>query len=101
MPTYSIEINTDTGDREAGLQDALARYNAGVAQRNASLVEGAEPELELDEKQYLQKQADVLVDNYAAQFVATAAQQINSKFARADQATRDLVITALASVEPA
>lgn len=101
MPDYSIEINTDTGDREAGLQDALARHNAAVAQRNAALPEGEEQEPTLDGKQYLQSQADVLVDDYAAQYVATAAQQVNEKFERADQATRDQVVTLLAVFQPA
>lgn len=111
MPDYSININTDAGDREAGVQQAVALYNIAVAERNAviearnaELEEGETPEpLEpiLDAKLYLQKNFDAVVDSYAAQVVTKSFDALKEKFSQADQAARDQVVTILAQFSPA
>lgn len=101
MPDYSININTDTGDREAGLQRAVTFHNNAVAERNAQRIEGAEPEPTLTAQRYLQRNFDASVDSYAAQVVTETVESLKDNFTRADQATRDQVKTLLAAFEPA
>lgn len=111
MPDYSININTDAGDREAGLQQAVTLYNAAVADRNipivasnAELEEGEDPqplEPELDGKQYLQKNFDAVIDSYAANVVSKTLEELKDNFSRADQAARDQVVQLLAQFQPA
>lgn len=101
MPDYSININTDSGDREAGLQQAVTLYNLAVAARNASLPEGADLELTLDGEQYLQKNFDAVIDSYAAHVVSKTLDDLKDNFSRADQAARDQVVQLLAQFQPA
>lgn len=100
MPDYSININTDENDREAGLQYVVAQSNEAIAARNAQLPEGEEPEPLLDVKQYLQKNLDAAVDSYASHAVKAKTADLGEKFERADQATRDQVETILAQFQP-
>lgn len=100
MPDYSININTDAGDREAGLQQVVANYNATVQARNAALPEGAEAEPLLDGKQYLQLNFDAVVESYATQVVSKAFEDLKDNFSRADQATRDEAVILLAQFQP-
>lgn len=89
MPDYTIAINTDTNDREEGLQRAVDQHNAANPEAPA-----------IDAKQYLQAVFDPVVDSYAQQFRAEKSTVLKEKFERADQATKDQVTALLTSFQP-
>lgn len=100
MANYTVEINTDENDREAGLQYVVAQSNEAIAARNAQLPEGAEPEPLLEGKTYLLKSLDTAIDSYAAYTRKVKSADLGEKFERADQASRDQVEIILAQFQP-